>query len=134
MAEQKARRKILAVDDENDILLILKTALKDDFDVETAQSGPEALQAIDESGAPDLIILDLMMPEMDGMEVLVKLRQLPMTAQTPVIFLTGVSDKAKIREALDKGTSYYIVKPFNYHDLISKVTLALSEADRTTSP
>lgn len=125
--------RILAVDDENDILLILRTSLKDDYDVITASSGPEALQIISEE-IPDLIILDLMMPEMTGIEVLERLRLNPDTAMTPVIFLTGVSEKAKIREALDKGTSYYIVKPFNHHDLTSKVSIALKEANNTTSP
>lgn len=124
------RPRILAVDDENDILLILRTTLKDEYDVETASNGPEALSKVDEHN-PDLIILDMMMPEMDGIEVLEELRRMPSTAKTPVIFLTGVTDKAKIREALDKGTQYYIVKPFNYNDLLTKVSLALREAAAT---
>lgn len=128
----RKRRKILAVDDENDILLILRTSLKDEYDVRTASSGADALQKVDEE-VPDLIILDLMMPEMDGIEVLETLREREDTATTPVIFLTGVSDKAKIREALDKGTDFYIVKPFNHNDLLSKVSIALHEADRTTA-
>lgn len=131
MAEKKKPR-ILAVDDENDILLILRTSLKDEYDVETASSGPEALSRA-QANPPDLFILDLMMPDMDGIEVLEELRGMPDSATTPVIFLTGVSDKNKIREALDKGTSYYIVKPFNYNDLLSKVSIALKES-RTTSP
>jgi CheY-like chemotaxis protein len=131
MSENR-RPRILAVDDENDILLILRTSLKDEYEVETASSGPEALTKIDEN-LPDLVILDMMMPEMDGIEVLEEIRRMPMTASTPVIFLTGISDKAKIREALDKGTQYYIVKPFNYNDLLSKVAIALRES-RTMPP
>lgn len=123
-----AKRTILAVDDENDILLILKTSLKDDFTVETASSGAEALAKID-AKVPDLVILDMMMPEMDGMAVLEEIRRNSSSAAVPVIFLTGVSDKKKIKEALNKGTQYYIIKPFNYVDLHSKVTLALREAD-----
>lgn len=125
--QDKRRPKILAVDDENDILLILKTALKDEYDVTTASNGPEALMKIEED-LPDLVILDMMMPEMDGIEVLEEIRKMSHTATTPVIFLTGVSDRAKIREALDKGTQYYIVKPFNYNDLLSKVAIALRDA------
>ncbi|MCC6547140.1 response regulator [Candidatus Sumerlaeota bacterium] len=119
------RARILAVDDENDILLIVRTSLKDEYDVETASSGVEALQKIEEN-PPDLVILDMMMPEMDGIEVLEEIRRMTLTATTPVIFLTGVSDKAKIREALDKGTQYYITKPFNYNELLSKVAIALN--------
>ncbi len=121
------RARILAVDDENDILLILRTALKDDYDVSTAQSGPDALAKMEED-IPDLVILDMMMPGMDGMRVLEAIRRNPNTATVPVIFLTGVTDRAKVREALDKGTSYYIVKPFTHHDLMSKVGIALKEA------
>ena len=132
MAEKK-RRRILAVDDENDILLILRTSLKEEYDVDTAASGPDALSLL-EDVTPDLVILDLMMPEMDGLEVLDRIRERKETAATPVIFLTGVSDKEKIRAALDKGSSYYIVKPFNHNDLLSKVSIALKESDRTTTP
>ncbi|HMX61709.1 MAG TPA: response regulator [Candidatus Sumerlaeota bacterium] len=119
------KARILAVDDENDILLIVRTSLKDEYDVDTASSGAEALQKIQDN-PPDLVILDMMMPEMDGIEVLEEIRRMTQTATTPVIFLTGVSDKAKIREALDKGTQYYITKPFNYNDLVSKVAIALN--------
>ena len=120
------KRRVLAVDDENDVLLILRTALRDDYEVETASSGREALDKAEEH-KPDVIILDLMMPEMDGMKVLEELRKSPENASTPVIFLTGVDDKKKIREALDKGTQYYITKPFHHHDLLNKVALVLRE-------
>jgi len=119
------RARILAVDDETDILLILRTSLKDDYDVDTATNGPEALEKTDATPY-DLVILDMMMPEMTGIQVLEELRRRDKTATTPVIFLTGVSDKAKIREALDKGTQFYIVKPFKHTDLVSKVQLALA--------
>ncbi|MBI1293269.1 response regulator [bacterium] len=126
------RFRVLAVDDENDILLILRTSLRDDYDVTTASNGPEALQKIQDE-MPDVIILDMMMPDMDGIEVLEELRRDPATAALPVIFLTGVSDRAKIREALDKGTSFYITKPFSHRDLTSKVEQALREGRNATS-
>lgn len=121
------KNRILAVDDESDVLLILRTALRDDYDVETASSGAEALQKAVEY-KPDAIILDMMMPEMDGMQVLVELRKDPRTMRIPVIFLTGVSDRRKIREALDKGTQYYITKPFRHYDLMARVAEVLREA------
>jgi len=129
MAEDKNReqRSVLAVDDENDVLLIIKTALQSEgFKVLTATNGFDGL-AMAEDQDPCLILLDLMMPEMDGMEVLKKLKENDKTANIPVIILTGLSDRSKVRQALDQGTSYYIVKPFDYQDLVSKVKLALSE-------
>ena len=116
--------RILVVDDENDILLIVRTSLKDDYDVVTAQDGPAALDCLKEQDF-DLVILDMMMPGMDGMEVLERIRADERTAKLPVIFLTGVSERTTIRKALDKGTQYYIVKPFRHHDLMNKVAQAL---------
>ncbi|CAN5343120.1 hypothetical protein BH09SUM1_BH09SUM1_23070 [soil metagenome] len=125
--ESPDKPRILIVDDENDILLLVRTSLKDEYEVETSNSGADAL-AMCMAIPPDLIILDMMMPEMDGMEVLEEIRRMPETAATPVIFLTGISDKAKVREALDKGTQYYITKPFKHQDLLNKVQMALQEA------
>ncbi len=126
MASKKGK-SVLAIDDENDVLLIIKTALQSEgYDVLTATNGFDGL-AIAEDQRPSLILLDLMMPEMDGMEVLKKLKETKVTDDIPVIILTGLSDRGKIREALDKGTSYYIVKPFEYQELVSKVKLALDE-------
>lgn len=119
-------RKILAVDDENDVLLVIKTALQSEgFDVATAATGPEALHKIGED-KPDLVILDVMMPGMTGFEVLEKMRADPNSALIPVIMLTGLSERSKIRDAIASGAEYYIVKPFEFHDLLSKVNLALN--------
>jgi CheY-like chemotaxis protein len=123
------KRKILAVDDESDVLLIIKTALMSEgFEVVTASNGPDAL-ALASDHIPDLIILDVMMPEMNGFEVLQHLREGPSTRSVPVIMLTGISDKNKIREALDSGIEYYVVKPFEFHDLMSKVKIVLADRD-----
>jgi len=118
---------VLAVDDENDVLLILRTALSEEFNVLTASNGPEALE-IANAKKPDLIILDYMMPDMDGLEVMDKLKASNATVDIPVVFLTGVSDKETIRAALGKGTAYYLTKPFGMDDLIAKVQLAIKES------
>ena len=122
-------KKILAIDDENDVLLIIKTALTGEgYEIITASNGFDGL-ALAEDHLPDLILLDLRMPEMDGMEVLQRLRNNEKTQNLAVIILTGISDKKKIREALDKGITYYIVKPFECQDLISKINLALQDLE-----
>jgi len=120
-------KKILAVDDEPDVLLILKTALQTEgYDVQTAANGPDAL-ALAREFLPDLVLLDVMMPGMSGFEVLRELKNDESTAAAPVIMLTGVSEHAKIKEALSSGTTYYIVKPFEFEDLLEKVDQALNE-------
>jgi DNA-binding response OmpR family regulator len=124
-----AKKRILAVDDESDLLLIIKTALfNEGFEVVTATNGPDGLAMAAEQ-KPDCIILDMMMPEMDGFEVLKELRASADTDAIPVIMLTGVSEKAKIRQALDTGIDFYIVKPFEFQDLITKVKLAIAGAE-----
>ena len=125
------KKKILAVDDESDVLLLIKTALMSEgFAVTTASNGPDALTLAAEE-RPDLIILDMMMPEMSGFDVLEALRSRQETESIPVIMLTGVSDKGKIRQAIDSGIDYYIVKPFAFHDLISKVKIAISDSENS---
>lgn len=118
-------KRVLAVDDEPDVLLIVRTALQSEgFEVTTAANGPDCLEAA-EASPPDLILLDVMMPGMTGFEVLRKLKANEKTSLIPVIMLTGLSERSKIQEALTSGTDYYIVKPFEFEDLIGKVNEAL---------
>jgi CheY-like chemotaxis protein len=123
-----SQKTILCVDDERDILLILQTALSDDYTILTANSGAKALEVAKET-RPDLVILDLMMPEMDGLQTFAAFKQVESLSTVPCIFLTGVSDKEKIREALLLGTKYYLTKPFELDDLMEKVSMALQGAD-----
>jgi len=125
----KDQYTVLAVDDETDVLLLVKTALQaEGYRALTAVDGPDALKtAHDEK--PDLILLDIMMPGMDGFEVLEKLREDDVTCQTPVIMLTGLSERERKRAAIDRGIKYYIVKPFEFQDLIAKVRLAIEDAE-----
>jgi DNA-binding response OmpR family regulator len=128
-ARMKRQYTILAVDDESDVLLIVKTALQvEGYRVLTAADGPDALKtAHDEK--PDLVLLDVMMPGMDGFEVLDKLRQDDVTCRIPVIMLTGLSERERKRSAIERGTKYYIVKPFDFQDLVSKVRLAIEDTE-----
>jgi DNA-binding response OmpR family regulator len=127
MADKK--QKILAVDDESDVLLIIKTALQSEgFEVLTSPDGPDALKTAREE-KPDLILLDVMMPGMDGFEVLKKIREDDVIYNTPVIMITGLSERERKRSAIESGTKYYIVKPFEFQDLIAKVHSALKDSD-----
>ncbi len=119
--------KILVADDEPDVLLIIKTGLTmEGFDVVTAANGRDALLTATEE-MPDLIILDVMMPYLSGFEVLEKLKENDATAPIPVIMLTGLSDRESIQQALLAGSDRYIVKPFEFSDLLQKVKISLKE-------
>jgi DNA-binding response OmpR family regulator len=118
-------KRILAIDDESDVLMILKTALESEgFDVETLNNGADGLAAALDN-PPDLVLLDVMMPGMTGFDVLAKLKDNDSTCTVPVIMLTGMSERKKIQEALASGIDFYIVKPFDFHDLMTKVNHAL---------
>ena len=129
-----AAKKILAVDDESDVLLIIRTALESEgFAVVTAGNGPDGLAAAYES-RPDLIVLDIMMPEMDGFEVLKQLKEKDSTRDVPVVMLTGLSERKLIKRALDEGVTHYIVKPFDFQQFMQVIHRALeaSESDAFT--
>jgi len=90
--------KVLVVDDTEANIDLLVEALGDDYELMVAMEGEEALEMVLEE-PPDLILLDIMMPGMDGFEVCEKLKAIPATAQIPFVFLSGKSDK----EDIDKG-------------------------------
>jgi len=119
------RSKILIVDDEIDTLLPLKRSLEvEDYIVIGASNGHEALIKA-KTDIPDLILLDLMMPEMDGYEVCAKLKNDNLTKKIPVIMLTAkdsVRDKVK---GLDIGADDYVTKPFNLNELKARVKSVL---------
>jgi len=118
--------KILVVDDEPDVLLIVKTGMQaEGYDVVTASNGLDALAMVKEE-KPDVVILDVMMPLMDGFEVLAKLKEDDATAAVPVIMLTGLSERSKIQKALISGIHFYVVKPFEFEELIQKVRTVLN--------
>lgn len=106
------KHTILVIEDEstirNDMAEIL---LFEGFDVLTAENGTEGIQLAIEK-LPDLIVSDVMMPEMDGYEVLTALRENPLTRLIPVIFVTAMAEKEDIRTGMNRGADDYLVKPF----------------------
>ena len=117
--------KILIVDDEIDILDFLSYNLKKEgFDVSTASNGNKALE-IAYKTMPDLIILDIMMPEIDGIEVCRRLREKPEFNQTIITFLTARDEDFTQIKALDVGGDDYITKPIKPQVLISRVNALL---------
>ena len=123
--------KILVVDDEQDIVNTVQYRLKAcDFNVITANNGKEGLEKVINE-KPDLVLLDINMPIMDGHEMLERIRSRPDLRDIPVIMLTAYSDRRDISKAADLGIEQYVTKPFDFADLMEKISKALesSEAD-----
>jgi len=126
---QQLRPLVLAVDDEARILQFIKLELSThDINVITAQSGPDALRILRDQ-SPDLVLLDVIMPEMDGMEVMRRIRE---SSNVPIVLLTARSrDQDKIR-GLDLGADDYLAKPFNPEELSARVRAVLRRGRQTT--
>lgn len=116
------KRKIMIVDDERDIVLILKMALeKAGYDVVEAYDGLEALEKV-KGEKPDLILLDIMMPRMDGHSVNLKLKEDPETAGIPVIVITGRGHLKELLQVRDEvRIAAYLEKPFTVSMLLDKI-------------
>ena len=121
-------RKVLVVDDDEHILRSLAQYLEmEEFSVKTASGGAEAL-ALVESDRPDLVLLDVMMPEMDGFEVLENLRRKPETEKLPVIMLTARDQHGDVLKGYQMGVSSYMVKPYNFDELLEVINQVFAEA------
>lgn len=119
------KHKILAVDDEADILKLLQYNLVNaSFEFISAGDGPEAID-LARSAMPDLIILDLMLPNMDGNEVLKKLKADPETSGIPVLMLTAKGEEIDRILGLELGADDYIVKPFSPRELVLRIKAVL---------
>ena len=119
--------KILVVEDEEILLTALQEELRQGgYTVEGAVDGEDGLVKI-KAFKPDLVLLDLVMPKMDGMAVLRKLKESPDTAELPVVILTNLSDYERISEALSLGAKDYLVKAnYSLADLMDKVKAVLA--------
>jgi len=116
---------ILIIDDTTDNRIIAGRMLQNQgFRIAEATCGAEALESI-RAAVPDLILLDIMMPGMDGFETCRKLRQNPATASTPVIFMTALTRSESIEKAFESGGSDYITKPFIREELLARIQLHL---------
>lgn len=114
------RKHILVVDDNSMILRLVKEHLHDKYDVATALSGKIALKFLQKKKT-DLILLDYEMPDENGVVVLEKLRASNATKDIPVVFLTGVTESKKIKEALAMKPQSYLLKPINRDRLLDTI-------------
>ena len=123
------RRKILIVDDEEVNRKLLKTYMsKLDYEIREASDGLQALEQLHEDDF-DLLICDILMPNMDGWEVLKKLRSDERTKNIPVIILTAKNEDSDMFKGYDLGANYYLTKPFTKGQLFYGLTLMLGEVE-----
>lgn len=126
---QAQRKTVMIIDDEPDTITLLKQIfIKNGFNVSGASGGKEALRKLMDVN-PSIIILDLLMPEMDGMQTLEEIHKV---SSVPVIILSAVDRKEDIVRALRSGTDDFVTKPFNNDEVVARVNSVLRRAEKTT--
>jgi two-component system, OmpR family, alkaline phosphatase synthesis response regulator PhoP len=126
-------KKVLIIEDEKDILQLVKLYLeKEGFRTVTAMTGVEGLELV-KAENPDLVVLDLMLPEMDGLEVCKRLRSKRETAMLPVIMLTAKAEESDTIVGLELGADDYVTKPFSPKTLVARVKALLRRLDTNAS-
>src|SRR5215472_8233036 len=121
LAKSTRRGIVLVVDDEEQNRTLLRDPLEvNGFEVIEADNGIKALQKVDEQ-PPDVILLDLMMPKMDGFEVCRRLKERPNTAHVPILMLTALSERKERLTGIAAGANDFLTKPVDVHDVILRV-------------
>ncbi len=120
------KKKVLIAEDDLDMLNLYRGVLGDVFEIIPATNGKEAVElAVAE--VPNLILMDIMMPVMGGLEALALIKENPTATTIPVILLSALSDYEDIRRGYSMGAKYYITKPFTRKELLNGIKLCLGE-------
>lgn len=126
MSDDSEKQKVLIVDDAPENIQVLMETLKDEYTIVAAINGPKALQLAEAASAPDIVLLDIMMPEMDGYEVCRRLKANRKTRNIPVIFVTAMDQEADETKGLELGAVDYITKPISPAIVRARVKTHLS--------
>ena len=125
MSSGTDKKRILLVDYDEIHLSITVNMLKEQYDILTAKSGREAIDFFYQGLFPDLVLLDIIMPTMDGWELFNRIKAISLLKEIPVLFFTAVKDESAERQAYGLGATDYIMKPCDQADLLNRVSLAL---------
>jgi DNA-binding NarL/FixJ family response regulator len=129
----KDNKKLLLIDDDPNLILLVKDYLEfRGYNVDTAENGREALEILDNL-VPDMIICDVMMPEMDGYTLVKHIRQEPVTNRIPVLFLSAKGQSQDRVKGLNEGADVYMSKPFEPEELVAQVESSLKQIKRWES-
>lgn len=123
--EQQRRARVLVAEDDPAIASLLERALRAEFEVMLAADGPEALAIASKDPPPDLALLDVMLPGIDGFGLAQRFKLLPQIRRLPVIFVTALDTPQDKIKAIQAGGRAYITKPFKLSDVLAKVHSAL---------
>jgi CheY-like chemotaxis protein len=121
MENSGEKKTILLVDDNAIHITIAETMLKKDYNVKLAKSGKEAIDFFLRGEYPDLVLLDIVMPTMDGWETYHKLKAISLLKDLPIAFLTSVNEEGEENRAYEMGAVDYITKPYDKKDLLSRI-------------
>lgn len=124
-----SKKCILAVDDTAIVLTRISDTLRNDYKVITVNSGGRALKYLEQE-KPDLILLDIQMPQKNGIETLREIRAMKGRADIPVVMLTGVEDKDAVLESAKLGIRDYILKPFYSDDLLKRIRRVFEQEEQ----
>jgi DNA-binding NarL/FixJ family response regulator len=123
-------KRLLLIDDDPNLILLVKDYLEfRGYEVITAENGQEALDVLDQE-TPDMIICDVMMPQMDGYSLVENVRKNPRTSWIPVLFLSAKGQSQDRVKGLNTGADVYMVKPFEPEELVAQVESSLKQASR----
>ena len=126
----KENKKLLLIDDDPNLILLVKDYLEfRGYNVDTAENGREALEVLDNL-IPDMIICDIMMPEMDGYALVKHIREVPVTNRIPVLFLSAKGQSQDKVKGLNEGADVYMSKPFEPEELVAQVESSLKQIKR----
>jgi CheY-like chemotaxis protein len=131
MAEDaNSRKNILVVDDDDTSLSFAESSLKNEFEIHKVMSGKEALEFLGKNQIiPDLILLDILMPEMDGWEVFDRINDIAALKLTPIMFFTSLNEESAREKAYELGASDFITKPCKQSVLLERVKETLQKVE-----
>jgi PleD family two-component response regulator len=134
MPQRPGNKRVLLVDDSGTVIALEKLLLRDEpLELTTAHNGRQALEVALER-VPDLILLDVVMPELDGIECCRRLRAEPLTAHVPVIMVTTKGNQAMVDAAFEAGCNDYVTKPIDKVQLLQKVRRLLAPGVTASEP
>jgi len=125
MEQVITKKKVLIVDDEPNVRRLSRTILSKNFDVVEAEDGKQAIESAN-TQQPDVILMDMMMPKMDGLTACHAIKKDPATKSIPVIMVTAIGFELNIKLSQQMGATGYVTKPFTPNDLLDKIEQVLA--------
>jgi CheY-like chemotaxis protein len=121
MNNNSEKQKILVVDDDEVQLTLAEAILKDTYTTTTAKSGKKALEHLYKGFIPSIILLDILMPEMDGFETYNRIRAISLLRDIPIVFMTSLQGTNEMQQAMEAGATDFIRKPYNSKELLQRI-------------